>query len=74
MPDTDQTQDERLPRVFQIGSVTIHEDDSLRELSLDEIKTILAHQYPQVLNATHLETTEHGRQVIAFTPRAGTKG
>jgi hypothetical protein len=72
MPETPAT--EPLPRIFKIGSTTIHEDESLRGLSLDEVTRILAHQYPQVTNATRLEHTENGTLTVTFTPRAGSKG
>ena len=72
MPETSAT--EQLPRIFKIGSTVIHEDESLRGLSLDEVTKILAHQYPQVTNATRLERTENGALVVAFTPKAGSKG
>lgn len=72
MPDT--TANEPLPRIFKIGSTSIHEDDSLRERSLDEVTQILAHQYPQVLNATRLEQVENGTRIVSYTPKSGSKG
>jgi hypothetical protein len=72
MPDTTTT--EQLPRIFKIGTTTIHEDESLRNLSLDEVTAILAHQYPQVLNATRLEHEENGTHIVSYTPKSGSKG
>lgn len=72
MPDTPAS--EPLPRIFKIGSTTIHEDESLRDLTLDEVTRLLAHQYPQVLNATRLEHVENGTRTISYTPKSGQKG
>ena len=68
------TPPETLPRIFKVGSAVIHEDESLRERSLDEVTQILAHQYPQVLNATRLEHVENGTRIVSYTPKSGSKG
>lgn len=66
-------------RMFKTGSTTILEDESTREASIDEVREVLALQYPEVRNATLRRRTEehdeHGElEVIEFVPKAGRKG
>ncbi|MAU12427.1 MAG: hypothetical protein CL607_21565 [Anaerolineaceae bacterium] len=63
------------PRIFKIGATTISEDESLAERSLDEIKDVLMHSYPEVAHATvNTRTSEDGTQIIEFLPKPGRKG
>jgi len=73
MPETE-LNTEQPKRIFKIGSITIHEDESLGSLSIDDVKKVLAHQYPQVLNSTHLSKIANGVETITFSTRAGSKG
>jgi hypothetical protein len=70
---TDQTNPQ--PRVFKIGATRIVEDASLAGRSLDEVKEILKHSYPEVAHATVRETDlEDGSRLCEFLPVAGRKG
>ena len=63
------------PRSFKIGATTISEDESLAGRSLDEIKDILKHSYPEVAHSTvNTCTSEDGTQIIEFLPKPGRKG
>ena len=60
---------------IKIGATTISEDESLAERSLDEIKDVLMHSYPEVAHATvNTRTSEDGTQIIEFLPKPGRKG
>lgn len=62
-------------RIFKIGSTTIVEDESLAGKSLDDIKVILQHTYPEVAHATVREVTlDDGSICYHYIPVAGRKG
>lgn len=67
-------QNSTLPRVFKTGTVRIVEDESLRELSNEEVRNVLKATYPEVANATLRETTIEGQRVVEFLPQPGRKG
>lgn len=62
------------PRVFKTGTVRIVEDDSMRGLSNEEVRSILKATYPEVANATIRETTADGQRIVEFLPQPGRKG
>jgi hypothetical protein len=63
------------PRIFNIGTTTIVEDESMTCKSLEEIKIILQRTYPEVAHATVRETTlEDGSTCYHFISRPGRKG
>jgi hypothetical protein len=71
---TDHSQDPE-PRIFKIGATIISEVETLAGCSLDEIKDILKHSYPEVAHATvNTRTSEDGTQIIEFLPKPGRKG
>ncbi len=62
-------------RVFKVGTTRIVEDESMRGLSNDEVRTLLKATYPEVANATIRETTATtGEPVVEFLPQPGRKG
>lgn len=59
---TDHSQNPQ-PRIFKIGATTISEDETLAGHTLDQIKDILKHSYPEVAHATvYTRTSENGTQ------------
>ena len=62
------------PRIFKIGSTRIVEDDSLRELTNEQVQEALAFQYPEVANATIHTTEQDGKCYVELLPRVGRKG
>lgn len=63
------------PRIFKTGAVRIVEDDSMRGLSVEEVRTILKVTYPEIANATIRETTaDDGQLIVEFLPQPGRKG
>lgn len=62
-------------RIFKIGAKTIIEDDTMRHLSVDEVRQVLQRTYPEVTHATIRETTlEDGSTCYHFINRPGRKG
>ena len=62
-------------RIFKIGTVRIVEDETMRELTLDQVKDLLKSSYPEVTHATTRETVgEDGTTLIEFLPQPGRKG
>ncbi len=61
-------------RIFKTGSTTIVEDETMRGLSVEEVRDILKATYPEVANATVRERQEGDTFVVEFLPRAGRKG
>ncbi len=67
--------DQQAPqRVFKIGTIRIVADDTLRELSHEEVRQMLQTTYPQVAHATVRETTTEDTTLIEFVPKPGRKG
>jgi hypothetical protein len=63
------------PRIFKTGAVRIVEDESMRGLSNEEVRTVLKATYPEIANATIREvTTDEGQTVVEFLPQPGRKG
>ena len=63
------------PRIFKIGTNTIVEDQTMAGRSLDEVRAILAHSYPEVAHATpHERLLEDGTLLIEYKPLPGRKG
>jgi hypothetical protein len=63
------------PRIFKIGATRIVEDASLAGRSLEEVRDILKHSYPEVAHATVRETDlEDGSRLVEYLPVAGRKG
>jgi len=63
------------PRVFKTGAVRIVEDDSTRELSIEEVRNRLKVTYPEIAHATTREVkNDDGQIIIEFLPQPGRKG
>lgn len=67
-------QNSTLPRVFKTGTIRVVEDESMRELSNEEVRNLLKATYPEVANATIRETSADGQRIIEFLPQPGRKG
>ncbi|MBI5928200.1 MAG: hypothetical protein HY862_02745 [Chloroflexi bacterium] len=62
-------------RIFKTGATRIVEDESLRGLSIEEVRGILKRTYPEIAHATVRETTQaDGTVQIDFLPQPGKKG
>ena len=62
-------------RIFKVAGATIREDANTASLSIQEMHTRLAHQFPEIANATHRTSKNAaGEEVIEFLPVAGHKG
>ena len=62
-------------RIFKTGNTTIVEDESMRGLSNEAVKTILQASYPEIAHAQVRERTlEDGTLIITYLPRVGRKG
>ena len=62
-------------RIFKVGTVRIVEDETMRDLSLDQVKEVLKSSYPEVTHATTREMVgEDGITLIEFLPQPGRKG
>lgn len=62
-------------RIFKTGATRIVEDESLRGLSVEEVRGILKRTYPEIAHATVRETTQpDGTVQITFLPQPGKKG
>ncbi len=61
-------------RVFKIGATHIVEDDSMVNLSNEEIRAILQRTYPEVANAVIREREENGLRIVDFIYQPGRKG
>lgn len=63
-----------LKRVFKIGTNRIAEGTGTAKLTNEQIRKLLAAQYPEVANATIRETVSGDTRVIDFIAVAGRKG
>lgn len=64
-----------MSRIFKTGATRIVEDESMANLSNEEVRAILQRSYPEVAHATIRERTlEDGTTLVEFLPRAGRKG
>lgn len=62
-------------RIFKIGTVRIAEDDSTRNMSIEEVRNMLKGQYPEVSAAKHSERkAEDGKLIIEFAAQPGRRG
>ncbi|MAS35636.1 MAG: hypothetical protein CL610_16620 [Anaerolineaceae bacterium] len=62
-------------RIFKTGTTKIVEDESMNELTHEQVRDILKRTYPEVANATVREQTlEDGRTLVEFLPQPGRKG
>ena len=62
-------------RIFKVAGTTIREDANTAGLSIQEMRTRLAYQFPEIANATHRASRNAaGEEVIEFLPVAGHKG
>ena len=62
-------------RIFKVAGNTIREDASTASLSVPEMRTRLAYQFPEIANATpRTSKNAAGEEVIEFLPVAGHKG
>ncbi len=76
-PTTPETQTEAvapLPRVFKIGSNRIVEGPETTKLSNEQVRKLLAAQYPEVANATIRETINGEARIVEYLPQPGRKG
>ena len=65
-----------MARIFKIGTTKIVEDESMAQMSLDEVREHLKMAYPEVAEATVREKVdaETGVNFVEFLPRPGRKG
>ncbi|MEL6321193.1 MAG: PRTRC system protein C [Cyanobacteria bacterium J06626_14] len=63
-----------LPRIFKIGSTRIVEDDSMRDMTNEQVQEMLAFSHPEVANAKISTTEKDGSLFVEFIPKAGRKG
>jgi hypothetical protein len=63
-----------LPRIFKIGSTRIVEDESMRDMTNEQVQETLAFQYPEVANATIHTTEKDGSLYIEWISKPGRKG
>ncbi len=63
-----------MARIFKIGTTKIAEDESMANLSLDEIREQLKIAYPEVAEATVREKAEGETTFVEFLPRPGRNG
>ena len=63
-----------LKRVFQIGANRITEDEGTSQLSNEQVRKLLAAQYPEVANATIRETVSGGVRTVSYLAQPGRKG
>ena len=62
-------------RIFKVAGATIREDANTAGLGIQEMRTRLAYQFPEIANATHRTSRNAaGEEVIEFLPVAGHKG
>ena len=75
-PNTSTSQADLVPtkRVFKIGTNRIAEDAATARLSNEQVRKLLASQYPEVANATTRETVNGDLRVIEYLPIVGRKG
>jgi hypothetical protein len=67
--------DQPVNRIFKTGATRIVEDESMRDLSNEQIREILKRTYPEIANATLRETPqEDGTLLVEFLPQPGRKG
>lgn len=62
------------PRIFKTGTVRIVEDESMQNLTNEEVRNVLKATYPEVANATIRERTSDGQKIVEFLPQPGRKG
>ena len=63
-----------LKRVFKIGTNCIAEDAATAKLSNEQVRKLLASQYPEVANATIRETVNGDLRVVEYLAQPGRKG
>jgi hypothetical protein len=61
-------------RLFKIGSVVIAEDEALRGLSVEAVRTLLRPAYPEVAHTLVRERVEGETLILEFVAQAGRKG
>jgi len=63
-----------LKRVFKVGANRIVEDAATSKLTNEQVRKLLAAQYPEVANATIRETTSGDTRIIEYLQQPGRKG
>jgi len=63
-----------LKRVFKVGTNRIVEDAATSKLTNEQVRKLLAAQYPEVANATIRETTSGDTRIIEYLQQPGRKG
>jgi hypothetical protein len=67
--------DQPVNRIFKTGATRIVEDESMRDLTNEQIREILKRSYPEIAHARLRETTqEDGTLLVEFLPQPGRKG
>jgi PRTRC genetic system protein C len=69
-----QHQPDHPERIFKIGDVLIVEDASQSGMTNEDVRDVLAFQYPEVANATITTSEQQGRLIVEFVYRPGRKG
>jgi len=63
-----------LKRVFKVGANRIVEDAATSKLTNEQVRKLLAAQYPEVANATIRETVNSDTRIIEYLQQPGRKG
>lgn len=65
-----------MARIFKVGETTIVEDESLRDLSNEQVRDMLKRTYPEVIHSDVAvrEDRDTGLTVVEYKPRPGRKG
>lgn len=60
--------------IFKIGATRIVADESMAQLSHEQVRDLLKRTYPEVAHATLREREENSLRVLEFLPQPGRKG
>lgn len=64
-----------MSKLIKIGAEIIEADTAMLDMSHEQLRELLQHQYPEVAHSVIRETTqEDGRTVIHFQAQPGRKG
>ena len=74
VPQNNVTPVKPMKRIFKIGANRIAENAATANLSNEQIKKLLASQYPEIANATIRETVSGDLLVVEYLARPGVKG
>ena len=69
-----QTNNPPLQRVFKIGSTLIVEDASHMNMTSEQVRDVLAFQFPEIASATITTSEQDGQLFVEYKIRPGRKG